>query len=98
MTSRGKFFGIATAAAMFALLLLVVFGDNGFLEYSRLQATHSRLCESNERLTQENLRLFNIIERLQKDPAFMEYTAHQELGMIRSDELIFKFKGDENKH
>lgn len=95
MMRRQKIIMITIAIAMFHLLLLVVFGDNGLVEYNRLQATHGRLRQANERLILENQQLYRTIERLQNDPAFMEYTARRDLGMIRSDELIFKFKSDE---
>jgi cell division protein FtsB len=36
--------------------------------------------------------MYRSVDRLQNDPAFVENIARQELGMIRSDELIFKFK------
>jgi len=38
--------------------------------------------------------MYRTIDRLQNDPAFLENVARQELGMIRSDELIFKFKSN----
>lgn len=94
MTRFRKIVLVAIAAAMSYLLLLVVFGDNGFVELNRMWAAHDSLLQANELLTQKNLKKYRIIERLQNDPAFMEYTARRELGMVRSDELIFKFKSN----
>ncbi|MDA8138735.1 MAG: septum formation initiator family protein [Desulfobacteraceae bacterium] len=76
------------------MLLLLAFSDNGLVELHRLRVTHAGLLHENERLTQENLKTDHIISRLQSDPAYMEYIARQELGMVRSDELIFNFKGN----
>lgn len=81
-------------AAMLVLLLIIVFGDNGLVELNRLQGTHNALLQKNADVTQENLRLYSVINRLQNDPAVVESVARRELGMIRSDELIFKFKSD----
>lgn len=82
--------------AMFSFMLVVLFGDNGMVELSRLRRTHRNLLNDNARLTQENLYTYRSIDRLQNDPGYVENIARRELGMIRSDELIFKFKDDEN--
>jgi cell division protein FtsB len=77
---------------MFVLLIVIVLGDNGLVELNRLRHTRKNLLESNARLTQENVQLYRAIERLQSDPVYVETVARRELGMIRSDEVIFKFK------
>jgi len=38
------------------------------------------------------VRLTRIIERLQRDPEFLEALARRELGMVRADELVFQFQ------
>jgi cell division protein FtsB len=75
-------------------MLVVLFGDNGLLELNRKHNTHEGLMEQNARLTRENLRMYRTIDRLQNDPAFIESIARRELGMVRPDELIFKFKSN----
>lgn len=97
MTRRQKIFLIVVAIAMFHLLLVVVFGDNGFVELNRMRATHRGLLRTNQRLIHENLQLYRTIDRLQNDPAFIEFTARRDLGMIRSDEYIFKFEDNADK-
>jgi cell division protein FtsB len=92
VTQRQKIVLIVVGVAMGCLLLLVVFGDNGLLELRRLNTTHADLVEVNNGLTQANVHLNRAIDRLQHDPAFVEALARRELGMIRSDELIFQFK------
>lgn len=96
MSRRQK---IATAVifiAMFNFMLVVLFGDNGLVELNRLRRTHQNLLNENARLTQENLDMYRSIDRLQNDPSYVENIARRELGMIRADELIFKFRDDEN--
>jgi cell division protein FtsB len=77
---------------LFALLMVIILGDNGLVELLRLRETHQHLAEGNAVLTQENIQLYRMIDRLQNDPSFVEDIARHELGMIRSDEIIFKFK------
>jgi cell division protein FtsB len=90
---RKIIFALAVAA-MFGMLLVIVFGDNGWLELRRMRAAHARLLEENDRLNQDNQRMYRSIERMQNDPEFVETVARRELGMIRGDELIFTFKKD----
>ena len=82
---------------MFNLLLVVLFGDNGWVELRRLDHTHRNLVKANDLLTRDNLKMYRSIDRLQTDPGYIESIARQELGMIRSDELIFKFKRPSGK-
>lgn len=97
MTLRHKIvFGIA-CGALFVLLLVIAFGDNGFVELHRLRAQHADLVRQNAHLGQENLHMYRSIERLQNDLGYIEYVARQELGMIRTDEMIFKFDGRDRK-
>jgi len=91
MTRRHKSVIIVTGAAMLYLLLVLIFGDNGLVELSRMRTTQKRLAQENELLTQNNLAMYRTVERLQNDPAYIENVARRELGMIRDDELIFKF-------
>jgi cell division protein FtsB len=78
-------------SAMLVLLLMVIFGDNGWVELKRLQDTHRALIISNARLTRENSQMYDIVGRLQNDTEYIEDIARQELGMVRPDEVIFKF-------
>lgn len=94
MSRKQKILMTLVGVAMFHLLLVVVFGDNGWVEQQRMRTAHAELLKSNEGLTQEILQMYRTIDRLQNDPAFLENVARQELGMIRSDELIFKFRND----
>jgi len=92
MTRRQKTFVITAAAAMLSLLLFIVFGDNGALDLYRLRHQHQQLVQTNAALMQQNMQMYRAINRLQNDPAYVENVARQELGMIRGDEVIFKFK------
>lgn len=92
MNQRQKIMLTVISIAAFSFLLVVLFGDNGLFEVRRLQHTHQTLLKNNAQVTQENLQMYRSVDRLQNDPHFIENLARQELGMIRSDELVFKFK------
>lgn len=94
MSRKQKISIVIVGVVMLHLLLVVIFGDNGWVERHRMKTAHTELVRTNEILTQEILHMYRTIDRLQSDPAFLENIARQELGMIRSDELIFKFRSD----
>lgn len=80
--------------AMLTLLMVVIFGDNGWIELRRLQHTHQTLIQGNAILSRENSQMYVTIDRLKKDPDYIEGIARRELGMVRSNELIFKFSSE----
>lgn len=92
MTRRKRLLLISILIAMFGFLQVILFGENGYLELLRLRSAHQKLEHTQARLTQENLQLYRSIDRLKNDPVYVENIARQELGMIRSDEMIFTFK------
>ena len=91
MIKRQKITLALVLFAMFILLLVVILGDKGWVELRRLQHTHQALIKGNTLLTQENSKMYDTIDRLQNDPEYIENIARRELGMIRSNELIFTF-------
>ena len=91
MIKRQKITLALVLFAMFILLLVVILGDKGWVELRRLQHTHQALIKGNTLLTKENSKMYDTIDRLQNDPEYIENIARRELGMIRSNELIFTF-------
>jgi cell division protein FtsB len=79
------------------ILLVIIFGDRGLVEVSRLKGERERLLRDNHDLNQKNLSLRREIERLKTDPVYIEHVARQELGMIGRDEVIVRFNSPENK-
>lgn len=97
MVLRKKTILTIALVCMCGLFVLIVFGKNGLVELIRLKSTRQSIIEKNESLVQENMQLYRTIDRLQNDLSYVENVARQELGMIRSDELIFKFKSAADK-
>jgi len=75
---------------LFSLFLLIIFGDDGLVDFVLIKGERDRLVEKNEKLSRENLNMYREIDRLKNDPKFVENVVRQELGVIGKDELIFK--------
>lgn len=76
---------------LFNFLLVIVFGDNGLVDYALLKSERRQLLKSNEAVARENLALYREIDRLRNDLEYVENVARHDLGMIGKNELIFKF-------
>ena len=75
---------------LFSLFLLIIFGDNGLVDFVLIKSEKNSLIEKNEKLSRENLNMYREIDRLKNDPKFVESVVRQELGVIGKDEVIFK--------
>ena len=82
-------------AALFSLLLFIIFGENGVVDFHMLKVKRDNLLKRNAVLSQENLSLYREIERLRNDPKYVENVARQELGLIGKDEVIFKVEKEQ---
>ena len=89
---KEKIFFYSAVLLMFLLLLFIVFGDQGWMEFRRLKADRNSLMEKNDRLKKENLLLYKEIERLKNDPEYIENVARQEYGMVGKDEVVVKLR------
>ena len=75
--------------AMFILLGLIVFSDNGLMELNRLQVEQKRIAQQNIELVKKNYHLYRIITRLKTDPLYIEHIARRELGLVNPDQMVF---------
>jgi cell division protein FtsB len=76
------------AVVLINLMLLIVFGDNGLMELSRLRDQEQATASQNETLARENVNLYRTIGRLKSDPVYIESIARNELGMVGKDDII----------
>jgi cell division protein FtsB len=70
------------------------FGDGGIVHLYRLDSERAAHLERIKRLAQENQALNAEVERLRTDIRYIEKMARRELGLVRENELIFRFSGD----
>lgn len=91
MSNRQKILLSVVILVLANLLLIIVFGDNGLVDFHLLRQEKERLLERNEALSQENIALYREIDRLNNDLKYIENVARQELGMIGKNEIIFRF-------
>jgi cell division protein FtsB len=88
MIPSSKCIVAGAAVLLLTLVLLIVFGDKGLVELSRLRERERIMADKNETLARENVSLYRIIGRLKHDPIYIESVARHELGMVGKDDMI----------
>lgn len=96
MNKKQKVALAAVILLLFNLFLVVIFGENGWVDYRRVRRERERMIGVNDEINRENLALYREIDRLKNDLEYLENVARQELGMIGKNEMIIKFKSSGN--
>jgi len=85
-----KVFLTALLTVIIVISGLAVFGDAGFLDVLRLKKERNEIAARTARLQQDNRRLSREIELLKTDKRYNSKVARRELGMIGSNEILYK--------
>ena len=83
---------------LFCFLLVIIFGDDGFVELQQMRKQRGAMVLRNEAVREANRTLYRESDRLKNDPHYIENVARQELGMIGQDEMILKPQGQGPRH
>ena len=69
----------------------LAFGDRGFVYLYRMDQERQEYLERIKNLEATNQELRDEINRLQYDKEYIEATARKELGLLKENEVIYKF-------
>lgn len=75
---------------VFTLFLHDIFGAHGFLAMRRTKLEIERVQKEISTLNSENLELSDEVHALKTDPHKIESIARDELGMVKTNEIIIK--------
>ena len=97
-STRTKVQRVTTLMFPFLLLLVAViavpmrvFRKEGLPRFRTLQAEVQELRARNEVIRAEVRRVYAEVQALRADPLKIEQIARDDLGMVRDDEILFKF-------
>ncbi len=79
------------------IVIWLAFGDQGFIHLFRMQKERQAYAERILVLEEENQRLLKEIERLRSDKAYIESEARKELGLLRENEVIYRFEEERGR-
>ncbi len=95
MTTAKKKFVKGLFLGLFLIILIVswlAFGDRGFIYLYRMEQERQEYLERIRRLELANQELRDEINRLQNNRDYIEETARKELGLLKDNEVIYKFE------
>ena len=98
METGKKKFVQGLLAGVFILALIVswlAFGDRGFIYLCKMEKERQEYLGRIEKLEQANQELRDEIDRLQHDTEYIGTTARKELGLLKKNEVIYKFTDDD---
>lgn len=91
VTVRSKQLLLAAFALALLLAGLSAADAHGLRRQRKLEAEIRQRDERNQGLAEENVRLRREIRALHGDPAAVERAAREELGLVKSGEVVFTF-------
>jgi cell division protein FtsB len=87
----GRVLTIALLCAITAVASSVLLGHDGVTNLLALRAERQRLGEQAVALIEQNSSLRDELKRLKSDDRFLESIARRELGLVRPDEVVYRF-------
>jgi cell division protein FtsB len=73
------------------------FGERGFIHLYRMDRERQTYLEKINKLEQENRELLDEIKRLRSDRDYVESLGRRELGLVKGDELMYRFETKKEK-
>jgi len=103
MVKMGRQKGKKVFLTVFLAFILVisgvaVLGDAGLLDVLRLKKERNEIARRTAELQQDNRRLSREIELLKTDKRYIAKVARRELGMIGSNEIIYKIEKQDDRN
>ena len=89
MNSRRRLGSIAAIVVALVLAWHVVNGRNGLTSWQQKRTVNKALATEIDRLTEENTRLSEHVDRLKSDPGAIEHEARARLRYARPNEVIW---------
>ncbi len=90
--SGGQVLTTVLVAAIGLVFVSLLFAQDGLPALVALRGERQRLGEQAVALLQQNAALRDQIRRLRSDDAFLEQEARRELGFVRDDEVVYRFR------
>ena len=97
--NKKDFFKISliTLIVLGVIIAWLAFGERGFIHLYRMEKERQAYLEKIRELEKANQELLEQIERLRDDKDYIESEARKELGLVRENELIYRFSSEEDK-
>ena len=72
------------------------FGKRGFLHLYRMEKKRQTSIERIRKVEEENQAIIEEIRRLKTDTHYLESVARKELGLVKENEILYRFSREQN--
>lgn len=79
------------------ILAWLAFGDRGLIHLYQMEKERKAYAERILALEKENQRLMEQVEKLRSDKEYIESEARKELGLLKENEVIYRFEGEQDR-
>ena len=91
-------FSFITLLLMGLIVAWLGFGERGFIHLYKMEKERQAYVEKIRLLEAENQRLLDEINRVRSDKEYLESYARRELGLLKDNEILYRFnKGAEKQ-
>ncbi len=97
MTKSEKTIVYFTIGLVLFLIYLIVFSNNGFIDYQQIRKKELSVERITQKVEMENTKLENEIQSLKTDEAYIKHIAKHEHEMAEQEELIFKLRKEKEE-
>jgi cell division protein FtsB len=91
----GQVLGGALGLAILGVAASVAVGEHGVAHLLRLRAERRALSDATFALLERNQGLRQEIDRLRADDLYLEGLARRQLGLVRPNEFVYRFRREE---
>jgi cell division protein FtsB len=91
----GRLLTVALLTLIVTIAGSVLFGSAGMAQLLALRTERQTLGEMAVAKLQENERLRDALRRMDQDAQHLEAMARRELGLVRPNEVVYRFRADE---
>lgn len=91
----GQVLSAMLVLAIVAVAISSLFGDDGITHLLHLRAERQALGNTAFALLERNQDLHRQVDRLRSDDLYLEGLARRELGLVRPNEFVYRFRSGE---
>ena len=88
---------IFSVAVIIILFFLIIFAQNGILDYRKLKIKEIEIQAQTRQVTKENRIIESEVKKLKSDLDYIKHVAKHEYDMTEKDEMVFKVKNGGQK-
>ncbi len=80
------------AAFIVVMLLFTIFGGRGLIKIYQLKLDREKIQLANTRLSEENKKIIEQINKVKNNKEEIEKIAREELGLVKKGEVVYQFE------